>query len=398
MRPPLSSILLDRAVGWRQGVVSRLQPTPTSLSDVDIPGFAANPEPSTSGGTSGGAGFDADSARLAALAEALERHAATRCPLETVDDGPRWTLDEFTLHSPDQQAHQDFPYPGYRNPVYTTAWTLPDNEPVGVPAGLISLDGRYGLPATSSGLAAGPSPTAALVSAISEIVERDALTTVWLHGLGPDRIAIPDHLADPVRALGGEITAFDLTPAYSPYPVAAIAGTLPVQGRLRPTLGLACRATWQEALEKAWIEWCQGTVFIRVRLAENDIARMRPDEVTDFDRHAVYYTGAIDTWADLPLWTGGSAEPPADATEPGLRSLVGALTSAGIRLAYRDLTTPELSAVGLHCVRALSPDLIPLHADHRWPAIGGRAAEASWRYPNLVPRTGFPSPFPHPLG
>lgn len=399
MRPPLSSVLLDRAVGWRQGVVSRVQPTPPSLSDVDIPGFAAIPDPSTTGGASGGAGFDAESARLAALAEALERHAATRCPLETPDtDGPRWDLDEFTLHSPDQRAHKDFPYTGYENPVYTTAWTLPDNEPILVPAGLISLDGKHNLPATSSGLAAGPSANAALLSAVSEIVERDALATVWLHGLAPARIPLPDRLTDPVRALGGEITAFDLTPAYSPYPVAAIAGTLPVQGEPRPTFGLACRATWADALDKAWLEWCQGTVFIRVWLAGDDTAPRRPDAVTDFDRHAVYYARALDAWAGLPLWTGDTGDPPPDAAEPGLRPFVEALTEAGVRLAYRDLTTPELSAVGLRCVRALSPDLTPLHADHRWPNLGGRAAEPSWRYPDLVSRTGFPSPYPHPLG
>ncbi|HVK20855.1 MAG TPA: YcaO-like family protein [Actinokineospora sp.] len=277
MRPPLSSLLLDRAVGWRQGVVSRLQETPRSQSDVDIPGYAAIPDPSTTGGTSGGVGFDAETARLAAIAEALERHAATRCPLETIDaDGSRWPIDDFSLHTPAQRAADDFPFPGYLNPVYTNAWTLPDNEPVQVPAGLLSLDARHGLPSTSSGLAAGPSATAALTAAISELVERDALTTVWLHGLAPTRIPIPDRLTDPVTALGGEITAFDLTPAYSPFPVIAVAGTLPVAGVPRPTLGVACKTTWAEAMDKAWVEWCQGTVFIRVRLG--DTGPLRPTQ------------------------------------------------------------------------------------------------------------------------
>ncbi|WP_436501016.1 YcaO-like family protein [Actinokineospora sp. HUAS TT18] len=395
MRPPLSALLLDRAVGWRQGVVSRLQETPSSLSDVDVPGFAAIPDPSTTGGTSGGVGFDAESARLAALAEALERHAATRCPLETVEDGPRWLIDTFTLHSPAQQAAPDFPFSGYRNPDYTNAWTLPDNEPVQVPAGLLSLDARHGLPSTSSGLAAGPSATVALTAAISELIERDALTTVWLHGLAPNQVALPDRLTDPVHALNGEITAFDLTPAYSPYPVAAVAGTLPVAGVPRPTLGLACKPTWAEALDKAWLEWCQGTVFIRVRLGDTE--PLRPDQVTDFDKHAVHYAHAFDQWADLPFWRGRTGTPPADSA-PGLKNLVDALAAADIRLAYRDLTTPELAAVGLHCVRALSPDLTPLHPDHRWPHLGGRAGELSWRFPDLTPHTAFPSPFPHPLG
>ncbi|MGQ0841119.1 YcaO-like family protein [Actinokineospora sp.] len=398
MRPPPSAVLLDRAVGWRQGVVSRLQRTPHTLSDVDIPGWAAITDPADTGSTSGGAGFDAEQARLAALAEALERHAATRCPMEAATEGPRWSVDEFTLHSAQQRARPGFPFTGYPKPLYTNAWTLPHNQPVQVPAGLVSLDGRFGLPATSSGLAAGPSPVSALLRAVQEIVERDAFATVWLHGLAPARVPLPDRLLDPVRALGGDITAFDLTPAYSPHPVAAVAGTLPVQGELRPTLGLACRATWREAVAKAWVEWCQGTVFVGVWLTSGDTTRFRPDQVTDFDRHAVHYARALDSWADLPLWTGSTARPPADAGDPGLGAFATALDGAGIRLAYKDLTTPELSAVGLHAVRALSPDLTPLHADHRWPHLGGRAAELSWRYPDLPARTPFPSPFPHPLG
>ncbi|HVK20856.1 MAG TPA: hypothetical protein VM677_05800 [Actinokineospora sp.] len=106
----------------------------------------------------------------------------------------------------------------------------------------------------------------------------------------------------------------------------------------------------------------------------------------------------MDEWADLPLWRGPAGDPPADAADPTLSALVDALTDADVRLAYRDLTTPELAAVGLHCVRALSPDLTPLHPDHRWPHLGGRAAELSWRYPHLSPHTAFPSPHPHPLG
>ena len=74
----VAEALIERAVGWRQGVVSQLQPVPHSLSDVDIEGWAAVPEPFATGGTSGG------TTRVAAVAEALERHAAARSPLEIV--------------------------------------------------------------------------------------------------------------------------------------------------------------------------------------------------------------------------------------------------------------------------------------------------------------------------
>lgn len=383
-----SAVLLARAVGWRQGVVSRLAPVPRTMSDVDVPGYAAVPEPFATGGTSGGAAFEPAQAKSAAIAEALERHAAAVSPLETVTapTGPTWPLDDFSLHTPRQRAHPDFPY-RYDDPAYTLAWTLPDNEPVHVPAGLVALDERYGLPATSSGLAAGPSPVNALLRATQELVERDAFATTWLHSLAPPRLPLPEDLRT------GDVHAFDLTPAYSPHPVVAVAGTLPLAGRPRPTLGLACRATLDEAIRKAWLEWTQGTVFI----ATQPTRPYRPHEVTDFDRHALYYASHPDQWHALPWWRGEPGPPPPDSTATTdaaqLRELVESL---GVRLAYRELTTPEPAAVGLRCVRVLSPDLTPLHADHRWPHLGGRTADLAWRYPGRSGR--FPNPAPHPLG
>jgi ribosomal protein S12 methylthiotransferase accessory factor len=69
-----------------------------------------------------------------------------------------------------------------------------------------------------------------------------------------------------------------------------------------------------------------------------------------------------------------------------------------VRLAYRELTTPEPRTVGLHVMRVLSPDLTPLHADHRWPHLGGRTADVRWRYPWAPTSTIYPSAHPHPLG
>ncbi|MEV4314772.1 YcaO-like family protein [Actinocrispum sp. NPDC049592] len=99
----------------------------------------------------------------------------------------------------------------------------------GCPAGLVGLAATYGLPATSSGLAAGSSPTRALLRASRELIERDAFTVTWLHGIPARQVPLPAELSDPVADLGGRVTAFDLPPAYSPHPVAAVAGTLPLQ-------------------------------------------------------------------------------------------------------------------------------------------------------------------------
>lgn len=83
-----------------------------------------------------------------------------------------------------------------------------------------------------------------------------------------------------------------------------------------------------------------------------------------------------------------------------LRQLVGQLAAAGIHTYYRDLTPVDVREAGLTVVRVLSPDLSHLHGDERMPFLGGRLADVSWRYPELLrqPDLPFPNPFPHPLG
>lgn len=405
MNPP-AEVLLERAVGWRQGVIAELKPVPRGLADVPVPGWAAVAEPFTAGGTSGGAALESEHARQAAVAEALERHAAARCVLEAAPlSTERWELSEFSMHSAEQRGRPDFPYSaGYSAPIYTSAWTLPGNIEVAVPAGLVGLKPEFGLPTTSSGLAAAASTTTALLRATQELVERDAFTVSWLHGVAPARVPIPPELADPVRRLGGSLVAFDLTPVYSPHPVIGVAGTLGLGGRARATLGLACRADPGAALRKAWLEWCQGTVFLRVWLSANGERTLSAEEVTDFDAHAAFYTANPHSWTRLPWWLGDEVATPPSSRAAGttdaneLDELVSAVRHGGIRLAYRELTTPEPAAVGLRVVRVLSPELAPLHSDHRWPFLGGTTSELSLRYPHAVPRCAFPSPWPHPLG
>jgi ribosomal protein S12 methylthiotransferase accessory factor len=401
------SVLAERAVGWRQGPVAVLRPTPATLADVEVPSWAAQPGPFGDGDTAGGAGDSDEHARAAAIAELLERSAATRCRLEDEPadslppDEACWPLAEFSLHDAAQRSADGFPFAsGYVRPPHARARTLLDGSPVWVPAGLVGLHGRYGLPATSTGLAADPSPVRALLRATQELVERDAFAMAWLHGVAPPRVPIPGELAGEVEARGGEIACLDLTPAHSPHPVAAVLGTLPVAGRPRHTLGLACRARWSDAVRKAWFEWVQGTVFVALRPAE----ACPRERVTDFDRHAVYYTATPDEWPELPVHHGPAGEPPPDSAAAGtggaaeLRELVSALAAAGIRLAHRDLTSAESAAVGLRVVRVLSPELVPLHADHNWPFLGGTARDVRRRFPTARTRPPFPNPYPHPLG
>ena len=407
----LTTELVRRAASFRHGVVLPPQRVRRTLADpagfVNIAIPESSPEPWKS--SAGGIGRTPLDAELAAIGEALERYAGSAFPLpgrrrDELAGRPVLELADFSFYGEAERRHPDFPYRELYEgeQAYTNVFSLADNDEVWVPTALVGLGGGNGPVATSSGLAADPSRELALLRAVQELVERDALMVTWLHGVPGRRVALPARYAGPVDALGGEAVCIVATPAYSPHPVALVCGQLPLRGRPRYSLGAACRETWAAAVEKAYLEWIQGVVFAGYYLAYNPAVELRdPRDVKTFDDHAVYYTVHPEEWPKLPLLRGETVE--RDGEEPAasdaLARLARALTSRGIAVYYRDLTPDDLRRLGLSVVRALSPHLAPIGCEHAWPFLGGTVSDLGRRYPWAAElELCFPNPYPHPLG
>lgn len=407
----MSSALIAAATGHRHGLIVPPSPVPVSAADpagVHHASVAMEGEAFRSAG--GGVGRTRAHAAVAAVGEALERYAATHATLPVrkrseLHDHHVIGLDDWTLHSPEQRARDEYPHrDAFPDDEWLTeVFDLATNAPVWVPAALVSLVDQYGALATSSGLAADPNPHKALLRALQEVVERDAYMTTWLHQLGGRLVS--QGPADPV--LGGDQRVYDLTPAFSPHPVAMVTGTLELHGHPRHSLGVACRSTWADAVERATLEMLQGTMFVAQLLSRRpELAGIPADQVNGFDEHAIYYAANPRAWAEIPVHRHAEWAPvppesaPSDPAEE-LQHLTAALVANGVRLAYRDLTTVDVAQLGITVARVLSPDLTPIHHDHRWPFLGGRADDLTWRYPDGHHRRGgrrFPSSFPHALG
>jgi ribosomal protein S12 methylthiotransferase accessory factor len=399
---------LAQAAGFRHGLVHPLRVVgstfaePPGIVNVAVPDRAAEGWRTTAGGIARSR-VDAEER---ALGEALERYAAAACALPrraaaALGAAERLDLEDFSLYSGEQRDRTGFPHASlYARPrTYTNAYDTVDNRELWVPFELVGLSSDGAGVATSSGLAAGRTPLDALLRAIQELIERDALMVTWLHGVPGRRVQPLARHCDEVSRLGGEIVCIDATPDYSPHPVALVAGRLQLRGAPRLSLGAACRATWEDAVEKAYLEWIQGVVFVGYyRDAHPQLELRSRDDVRTFDDHAVYYSLRHREWDRIPLLGGYSVAPPADG-DPSLATLVDSLSSVGIRVLYRELTTVDVRQAGLHVVRALSPELAPIHCDDAWPFLGGTVHDVERRYA-WVDRDAltFPSPFPHPLG
>ena len=404
---------VDRAMGELCGIYASVVTLPPAAADpATVFHASVSREDYDFASAGGGVATSPAAARTAAVGEALERYAAstTTLPVVRADELPVTAqvlqASDFTLHSADQRAQPEYPYSHYAadgDQWYCEVYDVADNAETWVPAALVGLTNEFGAYATSSGLALHSDPWLALLRATEELIERDAFMTTWFHQLGGK--LIEDKPAD-VR-LGGRLRVFDITPDYSPHPVAIVTGTLPLLGLERHSMGVACRPTWAEAVERAELECLQGITFVGQKLArEPELQQLTPATTRNFDDHAVYYAANPEQWEELPLHRFAVAAPAPEISNRGtsdevLAQLASNLTDAGVRLFYRDLSTIDLVQLGLTGVRVLSPDLTPIHHDHQWPFLGGRAQDLAFRYADGEARSGgrsYPSPFPHGLG
>lgn len=409
--------LLKQTASRRFGVVPPWTVLPKVISDVKgyvnvaVPGHPDDYDSPASGGIAPGE----DQAVRAAIGEALERYATRMAPLERYPAldvcESKLTLDQWSLFSEEQRASPTFPYGALYvdEALLTPARVEGDKEKTWIPYSLVSMAPDAGHLATSSGVACATSFAQAKLGALQELIERDALMMTWLHGIAPPQQAFPDHLQESVHDQGGRVWLFDITPAYSSQSVALVLGSVPFRGRMRNTIGCACRNTWSDAVDKAFLECVQGLVFLRDRLERGRWVEFSDGKrPSSFDEHAMFYTDQPALWESLPLFgtQAKSLEPvrrgeslivPEDSAVVVSR-IQSELGDSGIRLFEVDLTTIDLRQVGLRVVRMLSPDLVPVHHDHHRPYLGSATNNLALRYPQAKAPGIFPSPYPHALG
>lgn len=411
----LRQYILEKAAGFRCGLILPYQVFDSTFCHLDGIYNISIPQDERQGWhtASGSIGRDKNQAVMGAIGEALERENASRVrfPIKQGRDLAGENIlfhSDFALYTREQYDAPGFAWkrPEPSEVYYGECFSLTDGRPCWVPQELIGLgtqipDQMPPVPSTSTGLAAHTTPRQALTGGLLELLERDALTVTWMNSLGGREMVLPDHYTMPVKAKGGQVRCFDITQAWNPCPVVIVCGFLLRKGKPNISLGCACRFDRQSAVEKAWLEWMQGTTFAGYYLENNPDLRMpEPADIDDFDKHAAYYTLYPGRWGQTPLIRGAAPYAPpekAPANDLTLEALAEALAGAGIDLFYRDLTFPDARQSRVTVVRVLSPQLSQLHGDENMPFLGGRTNDAEWRYPGLA-AGAFPNPFPHPLG
>ncbi|MCE7083418.1 YcaO-like family protein [Streptomyces sp. ST2-7A] len=356
---------------------------------------------------------DPDGARLAAVAEAVERYCGNRLPPPGRPDTPvRATADELLARGENIQGPTDLPThaawqletPGfpYRPLTGDTpalwAWGgehLPDGStvPCLVPVSLSHLNWRRrslrDLPRTHhlnyAGIATGEGIDDARERGLLEVVERDALE-LWWHLDTPARGIDPASVPGLTEDLAGtdlEVSLVEMPSEFAP----CVAAHVHDPARGLHAAGFACRWDPAEAARKAVLEAVHTRVFtlglidadgwvfraVEAGLLARGLYLDHREDRRYLDAAGPRCEAVRDLGAHVQVWLDPRTHPlaerftrpalgtvPVDRIEAGSPArLEAALRAGGHRVFSVDLTTEDIAETPWRVVRVLVSGLVP---------------------------------------
>ena len=379
----------------------------------------------------GGASTNRAIALAKALGEAVERYCSAMydkevLPLTSFTDAsfPCISPSDFALFSQEQYSQTDFRFSPFDldTPLrWVQASNLVKEEPSYVPASMALLpyffdreNGEHPITQPiSTGLACHGSRTKAILSAICEVIERDAFTITWQARLGRPQIKVETlsafnrDLVQRLERIKSTVTLLNLTMDVG---IPTVLSVLQSHVPEAPALVFAASADLdpEEAVRKSLEELAHTRRL--AQLLKTNLPPCIPDpnfeNVVNQDLHVRLYCEHENTHlADFIFESQqriGFDEIENLATgdpEIDLRTLLEKVEQVHHRVLVVDLTTPDVSESGLFVVRALIPGFHPLFMGHGIRALGGSRL---WQVPQKLGYQGITklsgdNPAPHPF-
>lgn len=414
MQTKLNSIV-ERSVSERTGLIRHLHRLAIRHYDPAIHCFYAEAANSAAhseflaGDRNSGAGEDETAAKLATIGEFFERYCCSFSSGGLLGSSRELGLaldpEEFSLFSKEQYAQKDFPFVSFDDETvvsWTHATCLNSGNLALVPSQMVYMPyapivgEQHIVPQISHGLACHQTKKQATVSALLELIERDAFSTYWLAELPLPYYEISAdcgcEASSTLRKMIGEnyfihgikYFVFDITTDILVPSIFVIAKTENKYENVI-TVGAASRASYRDAMRKAFLETAQARPYIRhIRMTEPDWeSESNFGNIRTFDEHARLYSYHPELLKDVKhLWANaGDVQVLLDATiscefdgvetNDELGSIVSRIGTAGFNCYLTDLTTVDAAELGLTVVRAIVPGLHQLHGDHLFPFLGG---------------------------
>lgn len=380
----------------------------------------------------GGVSMDRSTAMAKAIGEAVERYCAA---IYDIEEFPYDSFDaasfecvnpeSFALYMPFQYHDEDFPYDPFRRDT-PVRWTIAQDLTTGrhnyVPASMVFLPYAYDQTAgevpiiqpISTGLACHSSWNNAAISAICEVIERDAFSIAWQAKISPPHIHLESlsewnyEMVKRFERAQGTVTLLNITLEHGIPTVLAILRSYSPE---LPSLIFAASTSLDpdDAIRK-----CLEELAHTRRQAHSLKANKRPivpePGFTNFitqDSHLRFYSEHSSAhWADFIFSSGERISfdrlenRSTHVSDQDLHFLVKRLKDLNYEVLIADVTTVDVQQLGLHVVRAIIPGFHPLFMGHKFRALGGRRlweAPQKCGYPGISRASGDnPAPHPYP--
>lgn len=379
-------------------------------------------------GEGGGSSLDRRAAMAKAIGEAIERYC---CALYDPGEFPYCNFvsapflctppDSYAIFSQTQLSQKKFPFLPFTKETkvrWTPAIDLHNQETWYVPAAMVYLpylykDGESPItPTISTGLACHCSQEEAAVSAICEVIERDAFSITWQATISPPQLlleSLPSSNRDLINRFqrsGASVSLFNITLDHG---IPTILGVLKYPDPKAPALLLSaashlspeiaiCKTLEELGLSRRLGQLLKDQVPSILPSFNFENIDTQLSHVRLFCDHE--YAHLADFLYRNQLQIDFSEVPNLTQSSPKdeLRILVARLGDIGHQVLLADVTTPEIKELGLWVVRAVIPGFHPLFFGHRYRALGGNrlwTIPQKLGYEGISPETGD-NPVPHP--
>lgn len=345
---------------------------------------------------------------LAAIGESVERYCSNLIDLKPVLHGSYHELarkgvpilhpEELVLFSQNQYCQPGFPFVPFTLdlPVGWVEGTYyEDGSPVFVPASLVYVnwyinqyrqDPKVNFPAFA-GVAAGTSIEQAILSGVSEIIERHATMVWWLNAQQLPHLKLPQKYLDIFTK-----TKEPLRPALinldNTFNIPVLAGIVHNDVSKMVHVGFSCRSNVEQGALKAWSEALtlqegahdlanpEGAHWGAIRkglLPGRSYKKWRRDrrylddfreDLKDVDDLLIQQEVFLDPRAvervkpllDIPATRSISSVP--QLKDSQLTSYIERIHTRGMRIITVDITSRDVASCGLHVIRTLIPGTI----------------------------------------
>lgn len=383
---------------WRLGQATHDLPYVAScnltLGEITLP---TGKRVRMSGSTGCGVGRTASEALLPALGELLERHSTTQWREEEIVRGTYEALRAdgaidpkgLSFYSQSQLAREEFATSRVRHDAllgWVRAQSLLEKKSVLVPAQMAYAfyDDVHPREAqfwqtSSNGAAAGKTPSDAATRAILEAVERDAFMIFWQNRLTPRKVrleTVPDaevaRLVDECKRYRLELHLLDCTTDLGLPTFASV--MIDRHGGPPITVSAACDLDPLAAVRK--VTW-EAVKFMRTP-PETPYRTPAPKQIRTIEERRQFLCAAGHEYTAFLLsgeersYQETVAQYPIDTNGEHLDALAHLLGEKGYPCYLVDLTSPVAREAELSVVRAIIPDLVPIHFREAKPHLGVR--------------------------